>query len=275
MSTIASSRLSAKALGVLLTLAAIGVAMLPAAAAAQPRRKVVPLGPSSPPPPRTPAIPPMPEPARTPYPPPGYGRWYLPPAPPDDYLYDLPPETEGRHSGFFMRLALGPGFYTMQAASAEGALELRAPGAGLNLILGGALWENFVIYGEMALHSTLDPEVDGYRGNRARPGTSVTTAALGAGVGYYLMPAQVFFTGSLLVAQTRAVDRPTERLLGKTELGPAMALSIGRDWWMSPSWTFGVVGRLQLGRFKDPAHGRAGAMWDALGGSIAFCVGFE
>ena len=89
------------------------------------------------------------------------------------------------------------------------------------------------------------------------------------------MPAQVFLAGSLLVAQARAVDRPTERLLGKTDLGPALAVLVGKDWWMSPSWTIGVLGRAQLARFQDPAHGRSGAMWDAIGISLAFCVAFE
>ena len=217
----------------------------------------------------------MPEPSRAPYPAPGYARWHLPPAPPDTYLDDLPPETEGRHRGFFMRLALGPGYYSMWADSPEGSLLLRAAGAGLSLSLGGALAENFVLFGEIALQSTLDPQVDTYESGRARAGTSVTTAAIGAGLGYHLMPAQVFFAGSLLVAQARAVDRPTERLLGKTDLGPALGLAVGKDWWMSPSWTIGVLGRVLLARLRDPAHGRSGAMWDSLGLSAAFCVAFE
>jgi hypothetical protein len=256
-----------------------GMALPVLAAADEPRPQLVPLTPAevpslppaSPPPPATPPT----DPSSTPYPAPGYARWVLPPAPSDDYIYDLPPETEGRHTGFFMRLALGPGYYRMWAASAEGTMQLRAAGGGLNLTMGGALSENFVLYGEAALQSTLDPEVDTYAGEAGRPGTSVTTAALGAGVGYHLMPAQVYFAASLLVAQARAVDRPTEQLLGKTDLGPGLALSLGKDWWMSPHWTIGVMGRMQLARLRDPRHGKRGAMWDALGLSAAFTVAFE
>jgi hypothetical protein len=262
-------------------LAALFGVTLPAlaAGAAEPRPTLVPLRPDPvpplPPAPEAPPATPPDDPTVTPYPAPGYARWVLPRASSDSYLDDLPPETEGRHRGFFMRLALGPGYYRMWAASAEGTMELRAAGGGLNLTLGGALSENFVLYGEAALQSTLDPSVKSSAGQAARPGTSVTTAALGAGIGYHLMPAHVYLAASLLVAQARAVDRPTEQLLGKTDLGPGLALSLGKDWWMSPSWTIGVIGRMQLARLRDPKHGKRGAMWDALGLSAAFTVAFE
>jgi hypothetical protein len=255
--------------------------MFPAlgASADRPRPTLVPLSPdqvpSLPPPPGAPPVTPPTDPTIAPYPAPGYARWVLPPPTSDDYLHDLPPVTEGRHRGFFMRLALGPGYYRMWATSAEGTMQLRAAGGGLSLSMGGALSENFVLYGEAALQSTLDPAVDTYAGRAARPGTSVTTAALGAGLGYYLMPAHVYLAASLLVAQARAVDRPTEQLLGKTDLGPGLALSLGKDWWLSPSWTIGVMARMQLARLRDPRHGHRGAMWDALGLSAAFTVAFE
>jgi hypothetical protein len=272
------SRTDAIALGLLAlwltTFAAAEAAAQPARPQLVPlRRDQVPPLPPGPTPP--PSQPPMPEPSRTPYPPPGYARWYLPPAPPDYYLNDLPPETEGRHTGFFMRLALGPGYYSMWSDTSEGSMALRAAGGGLNLMLGGAAREDLVLYGEIALQSTLDPDVDSYAGGRAEPGTSVTTLAAGLGVGYFLMPTNVLFAATVLVAQARAVDRPTERLLGKTDLGPALALSISKDWWMAPSWTIGVQGRTQLARLRDPKHGRAGAMWGSFGLSLAFCIAFE
>lgn len=260
--------------------AATAVLLLPplAAGAAPGRGRLVPLAPAQAPPlePASPPAPPLlPDPGRTPYPAPGYARWHLPPAPPDTYLDDLPPETEGRHTGFFMRLSVGPGYYRMWADAAEGTMALRAAGAGLTLGLGGALSENVVLFGEMALQTTIDPRVDTYAGNGSRPGTAVTTAAVGLGAGYHLMPAQVFVAGSLLLAQARAVDCPTERLLGKTDVGPGLALAVGRDWWLTPSWTIGVLGRFQLARLRDPAHGKGAAMWGALALSIAFSVAFE
>ena len=215
------------------------------------------------------------EPKTAPYPAPGYARWELAPAPPDTYLDDLPAQNEGRHTGFFMRLALGPSYTTMRGQSSEGSLVLRAAGAGLNMTLGGALSENLVVYGEVALQSTLDAGVEASRGAGAAPGTSVTTAALGAGLGYYLMPSNVYLTGSLLIGQARAVDLPTERLLGKTDFGPAVALSVGKEWWMTPSWTLGLLIRAQLARFRDPGRGHAGTMWNATALSASLSATFE
>jgi hypothetical protein len=223
--------------------------------------------------PEQPAPPAPPQPGPAPWPPPGYARWDLPPSPSDSYLDDLPPETEGRHTGFFMRLALGPGYYSMRADSPEGLIALRAAGAGLNLTLGAAVQEDFVVHGELALQSTLDPQVDG--AGAGRTGTSVTTAGLGVGAGYYFMPINIYVGTTLLVAQARAVDRPTERLLGKTLPGPALALVLDKEWWMSPTWSLGLLARAQLGRFKDRSNGRVDTIWNALGMSLAFSVTFE
>ena len=245
-------------------LGAVTATAVPVAARAQPSEPA----PEQP----TPPAPPQPGPT-APWPPPGYARWNLPPAPGDSYLDDLPPETEGRHTGFFMRLALGPGYYSMRADSPEGQIALRAAGAGLNLTLGAAVQEDFVVHGELALHSTLDPQVDG--AGEGRTGTSVTTAGLGVGAGYYFMPINIYVGTTLLVAQARAVDRPTERLLGKTQPGPALALVVDKEWWMSPTWSIGLLARAQLGRFKDRSHGRDDTIWNALGMSLAFCVTFE
>jgi hypothetical protein len=254
-----------------LVLGSLVTGALTSAARAQP-------APPAPEPAPQPAEPPQ-QPGQQPWPPPGYARWNLPPpAPSDSYLNDLPPETEGRHTGFFMRMSLGPGYYSMQSHSSDGQIALRAAGAGLNLTLGGAIQEDFVVHGEVSLQSTLDPKVNATEAAgvyRQRTGTSVTTAGLGAGAGYYFMPINIYLGASLLVAQARAVDRPTERLLGKTELGPALAVTVDKEWWMSPTWSLGVLGRAQLARFKDSSHGRIDTMWNALWLSLAFSVTFE
>jgi hypothetical protein len=195
---------------------------------------------------------------------------------PPEYVNDLPPEPEaGRHTGFFMRLALGPGYYTMRSRSGGGSISLRAAGAGLNLVLGGALFENMELHGELALQSTLDPKVESPDSDGSQTGTSVTTAGLGAGAGYWFAPVNVYLGASLLLAQARAVDRPTERLLGKTDLGPLLALVVDKEWWLTTSWSIGALARAQLGRFRDPGHGSGGATWSALSLSAAFCVTFE
>src|SRR5687767_1160289 len=103
----ASNHPGLKASRIPLAVASLWAATLPASVRGEPRGKLVPLSPDQVPrlePTPAPA-PAQPQPSRTPYPAPGYARWYLPPAPPDSYLDDLPPETEGRHTGFFMRLA--------------------------------------------------------------------------------------------------------------------------------------------------------------------------
>ena len=178
--------------------------------------------------------------------------------------------------GLFVRLSLGPGYYSMRAQGPEGAHSLRAAGAGLNLALGGALGEDLALHGELDLHSTLDPRVGGGpAGERRQTGTSVSIAGVGAGIGGPFMPGNIYLGATLLLAQVRAVDRPSERLLGRTDLGLAGALALGKQWWLTPGWSLGGLARALVGRFEDRKRGGAGATWTALGLSLAACVTFD
>jgi hypothetical protein len=67
----------------------------------------------------------------------------------------------------------------------------------------------------------------------------------GAGVAYYIMPANVYFSGTLAVL-TQPDDRksiPTPPDLGT---GFGGKLAAGKDWWVSTNWSLGVAAELVL-----------------------------
>lgn len=77
----------------------------------------------------------------------------------------------------------------------------------------------------------------------------------GAGLGlkYYLTPRAYFLSGSFSLARLRydgAYTRREEVLRETSHRGPLARISAGREWPISPSWSLGVAGELQLGRMK-------------------------
>ena len=161
---------------------------------------------------------------------------------------------DGIHDGgFFMRLSTGFGSTSPEATEAGQTLELSGDTGDLNLAFGGIVARN------LAVHATLfgwvieDPD-------SKLTGMGTTTAkgdlglfAIGAGVTYYIMPVNVYLSGSVgigkLLFNTSGIDP-------ESDTGPVVDLTVGKEWWVSPEWALGVAGgfgwySLPGGTFSD------------------------
>jgi hypothetical protein len=75
---------------------------------------------------------------------------------------------------------------------------------------------------------------------------------IGAGITYYMMPNNMYFSGTLAMTQLVAEDPDTGDVDG-TEWGPGVALQAGKEWFVAPKVGLGVAARFALGSQKiDP-----------------------
>ncbi len=188
-----------------------------------------------------------------PYPPPPppqqpYGQPYgQPPPPPSVYGYGLAPGAH-QHDGFYLRLNLGFGGtsgslsdYDLKVSGASGIAEIA---------IGGVVAENLIIFGEAFAHVITGPTVT-LNGDSAQydTDTSAGAEALGAGLAYYFMPANVYIAGSVdafrLFVQHNGED------VAHTDAGVGLHLMVGKEWWVSDGWGLGVALELFGGRVKD------------------------
>ena len=73
--------------------------------------------------------------------------------------------------------------------------------------------------------------------------------ALGGGLTYYMMPANIYFTGSLGMGKLSYED--DEGNDSDTDMGLALDLAIGKEWWVGNSWGLGVAGSMNYHSFGD------------------------
>jgi hypothetical protein len=190
----------------------------------------------------------------TPYPPNAPPN-YTPNNPPD-YPPDYPPEfqehepptpsAEPRHTNLFVRFAFGIGYSDLSRDKGD-KVEMSGESSSLSLDVGWAVIENLMVHGRVSLEDNNDPVVT-YKGRDyvdIRRSELVTWKTLAAAT-YYLMPINLYGTFALGIAQT-FIDIDDYRLRKLTttgsDVGIALEIDIGKEWWADSEWGIGVAAR--------------------------------
>jgi hypothetical protein len=170
------------------------------------------------------------------------------------YAYGVPAHSWVRrpgpgareHEGLFARLAIGVG--VSQAAYRESVngrsvQDVATSGLSLSfdLALGGRLVRNLILHANLSGSSTLttQKDVDGARYAAERVDSS--TALLGGGLTYYLMPYNAYVTGVFGFASF--VENRNEREAIDASSGLGGLVTVGKEWWAGPrgEWGLGVA----------------------------------
>jgi len=237
----------------------------PAAPAAAPTAVPPAPPPAAQPGPEQPAVPPPPPEYATPAPsteppppPPAYKPLGAKPEPEiekgDWDPWEHTGDAKHHHDGFMLRLAIGLGFGGVGGKSPladEDEIALAGLGLNFNVGIGGALTENLVLNADLFQATFFHPkvEVDGDDRGRADElaedrgvGEDTELTGIGVGVTYYLMPANVYFAGSLGIGKVIFVNGSGDR--GGSDVGFAANVMIGKEWWVGVDWGIGVAGQL-------------------------------
>lgn len=178
----------------------------------------------------------------------------------DDAPYEEPHWEGARtHTGFFLRIATGVGAGGMRYDEPFGERTLAVKSRGLSthfeFAVGAALFENFILHGSAVFLSVYESrrEVGGVR----EGGVDVEAgcALLGAGVTYYVMPANVYITAiSGVSGMTESRDG---RLAIDSRAGVGGTLSLGKEWWVGSmgDWGLGAALRSSFHTMKAQIYG--------------------
>jgi hypothetical protein len=129
-------------------------------------------------------------------------------------------------------------------------------GVGFSMAFGGSITPNLVLYGEIVGSSALEP-------NSKYGGTSSTLTdynvnlfGIGPGVAYFLVPANVYFSGTLAFSQLTesyngsSNSSSNNNSVDLTNMGIGASFMVGKEWWVSTNWGLGVAGMLHLASMK-------------------------
>lgn len=205
------------------------------------------------------------------YPPPayygyGYGGYgqgqgpaaYAPPPPPPPG----PPPGYHLHDGFFLRMGLGFGALsdetTLDGASSK--VTTKGGGANIDLAIGGALGDGFILAGSLVGMVVSEPTVEAAGYSAKMSNTSVSLSTLGLLGDWYTDPSGGFHVGALLGIASLSAQRDTTRSSddAETELGRGIALAahVGYEGWVGADWALGGMFRLLYAGLSAESDGK-------------------
>ncbi|RPI89855.1 MAG: hypothetical protein EHM32_12185 [Spirochaetales bacterium] len=145
-----------------------------------------------------------------------------------------------RHDGFFFRTQLGLGGGRTVIKDFNGDdFETKGTATTLNLQIGYAIFENFVLFLENGVSVMPESKVKHISAvTKSDKKNDVAISTFGLGLSWYLMPYNIHLSPLFFFSVTE-YDGPV--LKGDSEGGGGLGLSIGKEWWVSDNWGLGVA----------------------------------
>jgi hypothetical protein len=185
-------------------------------------------------------------------PPPGYQQqpppagYQQPPAayaPPPGYAAPPAPPTP-QHTGFYLRIHIGPGYGKMSATDGYGTA-FSGGGLSFGLAFGGSVAPNFIIFGNLFGMGLSDPDLE-LNGQSAGSTSNLTTtiAGIGPGVAYYFQPINMYISGTIGVMEFQGSNSSSGGTSYNSNAGWGFQGMVGKEWWVTPTWGLGVAGEI-------------------------------
>jgi len=150
------------------------------------------------------------------------------------------------HDGFFLRMSVGGGHADTEIDDESGELEFSGIAGDYNFAVGGVISDNLAIHGTFFGRGLQDPDFELDAGLEAEGELdgSLNMAAIGGGITYYLMPVNIYFSGS--VGGAKLYFDSDDLGESDSDIGIAGDLTIGKEWWVGNSWGLGIAGGMSL-----------------------------
>ena len=144
------------------------------------------------------------------------------------------------HDRFFLRMAVGGGWFSNRIGSGTNKLELSGFAGDGDIAIGGMVSPNLALHGTIFGWAASDPDVDAGTGVIGTATGTADMSAFGGGLTYYFMPANAYVSGSLGFGSFGFDPGSGPR----TETGDGLAfeLTTGKEWWVGNSWGLGISG---------------------------------
>jgi len=164
------------------------------------------------------------------------------------------------HDGFFLRLSGGFG-YANTGISDGASLDLSGLTGDYNFAIGGVISRDLALHGTFWGWAIGDPEVDLNGSSLGNADESLNLSVMGGGVTYYIVPANVYLSGSLGLGWLSATENV------ESDVGFGLDITLGKEWWVGGSWGLGLAGAFGYHSVPD---GVVDANWSGASFGLRF-----
>ena len=181
--------------------------------------------------------------------------------PPQANIPHVKDPSAERHDGLMLRLAIGFGggwarrevnLDTFELLGGDGTTKLSGGGVTLSADLGGAVVENLIIHGRLALFGLGDPKItrhDVRLGSDDKNG--VGSVLVAPAITYYIMPINLYLTGAIGLAATSAMIVQEDDQDSHGAWGFGLNFDVGKEWWVNDDWGLGAAARFWYANGKN------------------------
>lgn len=146
-----------------------------------------------------------------------------------------------QHDGFYLSMSIGPVFGKITDDIINNyKMDITGTGCQFDFKIGGAISENLILHATLLSNSLAGPTVKVSKQSVQAPNNlTVGEAMIGGGLTYYVMPSNIFLSGSLGFGNFTVIDSKND-INTSTKRGFSMQLKAGKEWWISKNWGFGI-----------------------------------
>lgn len=138
---------------------------------------------------------------------------------------------------------------------------------GTNLILHGTMF-GWILSGPKA-----ELTLSGIGSGSGDLDGNLMMSGFGGGLTYYVMPANLYFTGSAgMGTLTSDLEDPFK---GESETGFAFTLGLGKEWWVGDAWGLGLSGAFTHFSAKDKDIVLSSESWAGPAYALRFSATFN
>ena len=155
------------------------------------------------------------------------------------------------HDGFFLRLLGGIGSGNVVVTDIpllfpfmgfeDKVLTLSGKTFTYRIQIGTAVAKNLILFGEIGASSLDDPDVDGI---------NASIRDYGAGLCYYFMPLNFYFSGSITISHA-AIEVKEVWYSATPRPGAGFFISAGKEWWAAADLGLGIAGFMYVSHMTD------------------------
>lgn len=147
-----------------------------------------------------------------------------------------------QHDGFYLSMSVGPLFGSVTDDLGSNTLDMRGTGAQFDFKIGGAIKENLILHATLISNTLPGPSIKVSNNSSVKSSDNLTVgeAMFGVGLTYYMMPSNIFISGTIGLGNFSIIDSQDSKNNVSTQRGISMQLKFGKEWWISKNWGFGV-----------------------------------
>lgn len=145
------------------------------------------------------------------------------------------------HDGFYLSMSVGPNFSGIRNNVVNDAIyKYSGTGSIFDLKIGGSINENLILHGTILTSSLSGPKIESNGENiKTSNSLSMDEVMVGGGFTYYMLPSNIFVSVSAGVGGFALTDEE-EDIDISTDKGFSFQLKLGKEWWISKNWAFGI-----------------------------------